>query len=88
MNATAMNIEDFIKLERAGQLATRAAGIFASPEAAVQLDRLNTVLAELRHASLSLCDESAPVEVRQQALRRLASLFDGAASMFTAEVSA
>lgn len=83
-----LNIEGFIKLERAGQLATRAAGIFATPEAAAQLERLNTVLAELRHASLSLCDESIPVEQRQQALRRLAGMFDGAASLFPSEVAA
>ena len=70
-----MTHDQFVKLERVANRAAIAAKAFATGEDVRWLNDMVGVIAEVRHASMTLSDPAAPAHQREQASTRLHSLF-------------
>lgn len=70
-----MTFDQFIELERVANRAVGAARVFARDADVRWLNELTSVMAELRHASMTLCDPLADPEHRAEASMRLHRLF-------------
>jgi len=70
-----MTFDQFVQLERVANRAINAAKVFADNADKKQLNELSSVIAEIRHAAMMLCDRTLPDSERQDATLRLCSLF-------------